>query len=217
MFFESLVAKDNPNLNKNQIYEAANAIANGQETLSDGTPVKISPASQSSLDRITKGTTTAPLITQSIKANQAHAELQTLTEMSNKDFAPYAETYAGYSPQQIVDSFKKDKTSQERLGNFIASQAAQYEAAQIRNRIAGGEPGISATQELMGKSGQIVKTLYPRLSAEARAQATKRLDQYLDKALEARNKIGLRPSDIKKSHENKNNQEESNNDPLGIR
>ncbi|MHB9161401.1 MAG: hypothetical protein ACYC6W_11050 [Nitrosotalea sp.] len=198
MFYQTLVQKDNPHLSPEQVYEASNVLAQGGNTLSDGTKLNdLSPASRSSLDRIVKGTTTAPAITKSIQANQADAELKVLGDMSKGDFAPYATTYSGYSPQQIIDSFKSDDASQTRLGKFIASQAAQYEMAQIRNRIAGGEPGITATQELMGHSGQVIKKHFPKLSAKARQVASDRLDEYLFSALKARNAVGLHPSEIK--------------------
>jgi hypothetical protein len=205
--FNNEVAQDNPHLKTpEQVREAANVYAQGGNQLSDGTPLRpISESAKRSLDRLTKGSSYSGAIVPIIKANQADAELKVLMDMSNKDFAPYATTYAGYSPEQIADTFKKDEASQKRLGNFIASQAAQYEAAQIRNRIAGGEPGISATQELMGKSGQIIKDRYPRLSATARQQATKRLDEYLDAGLKARRQVGIGASDatIKKNNSNK--------------
>jgi hypothetical protein len=209
LLFNSGVAQDNPHLTTNeQIREAANAYSEGKDTLSDGTPLKpMSPSTKRSLDALTKATTYAGAAVPIIKAKQADAELKTLMDMSQKDFEYYATTYNGYSPKQIIDTFKNDDASQVKLGNFIASQAAQYEAAQIRNRIAGGEPGISATQELMGKSAQIIDSKFPRLSAKARAQAAKRLDQYLDAGLKARISVGIGASDItKKPPENKGKQ-----------
>lgn len=190
--FQRLVGLDNPQLKPEQVYEASNVLREGGDTLADGT--KLNPLSQAALgsaNRLLKGQTTGAVATQAINANKADAELKVLMNMSQKDFEPYATTYAGFSPQQVIDTFKSDNASQDRLGNFIASQAAQYEAAQIRNRIAGGESGISATQELMGKSGQIIKAHFPHLSARARLQATKRLDEYLDAGLRARNSVGI--------------------------
>jgi len=192
IMFQNLIKKDNPNLNSDQVYEASNILRSGGNTLSDGTKLNpMSPAAQASFDRLTKYGTTAGAITPLLKARQADAELKTLMSMSQPDFAPYATTFAGYSPEQIADTFKSDDASQTRLGKFMAAQAAQYEAAQIRNRIAGGEPGLLATQELMGKSGQIIKTLYPKLSAQARQAAANRLDEYLSSALQARQSVGI--------------------------
>lgn len=192
-FFQSLVSKDNPQLQTpEQIYEASNVLRQGGNTLSDGTKLNpLSPASRSSFDRLTKGGTYSGAAVPILKANQAEAELKVLQNMSVKDFEPYATTYAGFSPDQIMDTFKDDNESQKRLGNLIASQAAQYEVAQLRNRLARGEAGITATQELMGKSGQIIKTRFPRLSAKARMQASKRLDEYLEAALKASKSVGL--------------------------
>lgn len=192
LMFQNLIKKDNPNLSPAQAYEASNVLRQGGNTLSDGTKLNpLSPAAQESFDRLSKGTTYAGAAVPLLKARQADAELKTLMTMSQPDFAPYATTYAGYSPEQIAATFKNDDESQTKLGKFMASQAAQYEAAQIRNRIAGGEPGLLATQELMGKSGQLIKTLYPKLSGKARQAASDRLDQYLSAALQARQSVGI--------------------------
>jgi hypothetical protein len=207
--FQHGVALDNPQLRPDQIYEAGNVLRSGGTQLSDGT--KLNPLSPSSIDAyntLQKGNTYAGAAVPLIKAHQAEAELKVIEDMSQKDFAPYATTYAGYSPEQIIDTFKTDDASQLKLGDFIASQAAQYEAAQIRNRIAGGEPGISATNELMGKSGQVIKTLFPRLSAKARERATKRLDQYLSAGLKARTKAGTGLADVQLG-----NNQSGNNQP----
>lgn len=193
-FFQSLISKDNPQLkgDPDKIYEASNVIRAGGDSLSDGTKLNpLSPASHTSLERLAKGTTFAGIANPLAKAEASEAESKVMVDLAMEDAKPYLETYFGYSIPQIMDTFETDEKSQKRLGNFIASQAAQYEIAQIRNRIAQGEPGITATQELMGKSQQIINAKYPRLSAIARQQAAKRLDEYLSKGLEARKSVGI--------------------------
>ncbi len=198
MFYQNLIAKDNPQLKTpEQIYEAANVLRSGGNQLSDGTQLNpLSPAARESLNRLTKGGTFAGAAVPLLKANQAEAELKVLNEESQKDMAPYATTYFGRNPDEIMDSFKSDNESQDRLGDFIASQAAQYEIAQIRNRLAGGEPGITATEELMKQSKQLIDASYPRLSARARQRAVAKLDTYLEKGLQARKSIGVGASSI---------------------
>jgi|ERR1700689_1232459 len=206
-FYESLVAKDNPDLPPEKIYEASNALANGLTTLQDGTPINISPASRASLDRIMKGSSTSALITQGVKANQADAELRVLNEYANRGLKPYSDTVMGYSPQQVLDTFKTDNESQKKLGKFIASQALQYEAAQNRIRLAQGQPGVTSTEELMKLSGQLINTKYPKLSGIARREATRFMDEALEKGLQARNAIGISPSLINKKSSHSSSRE----------
>jgi len=200
-FFLNQVAQDNPQLmHPDQIREAANVLRSGGNQLSDGTPLNpLSQTSLDALDAVAKAGSTSALITQGSKANQAEAELDVLNKYAMEGLKPYGDTYFGMSPSQIADTFSKDKESQQRLGKFIGSQALQYETAQIRNRIAGGEPGISATKELMGHSGQIIKSRFPFLSNEAREEAAKYIDSALKEGLEARNKVGGRASQAFKS------------------
>lgn len=193
---QSNLAKDNPEFTEDQVREAAGNLVEGKKTLNDGTPFNASGLSVKSADNVASQGTPAAIRTQTLRANQAEAELQVLGSMAKEDFTPFATTYAGYSPEQIAATFKPDEASQKKLGRFIASQAAQYEIAQIRNRIAGGEPGIMATNELMGKSGQVIKSQFPKLSAVAREEASDRLDEYLNKALKARNKYGSNFSQV---------------------
>lgn len=217
LFYQANVGKDNPQLKTpEQVYEAANVLSEGGNQLKDGTPLNpLSPAAKASLDRVIRGSTTAPLITQSIKANQAEKELQVFDNLSKQYLKPYANTFFNKSIDQIKDTFKNDDESQTRLGKFIAGQAAQYEASQMRIRLAGGEPGASATEELMGRTKQVIDAKYPRLSAKAREIAADTLDDILAKGLKARNSVGLHPSEIGTG--GSTNQSKSENDPLGIR
>ena len=88
----------------------------------------------------------------------------------------------------------------------------QYAIAQLRNRIDMGEPGIGATKELMDNSGQIVDVYAPRLTAEAREEAQKFVDEGVRKALAARNSYGIGASSA-----TGNVQSNNMSDPLGIR
>ena len=188
----SYIAKDNPQLSRDEVYEASNVLQNGGNQLASGKQLNpLSPMAQNTLNQILKGTTTSQLYTQGVKANQADAELQILNDYAQKGLEPYGDTYFNKSPSQIADSFKSDKESQERLGRFIASKALQYEAAQNRIKLANGQPGVNSTEELVKLSGQSVDSEYPKLSYQARKEAARYLDEALAKGLEARNKVGL--------------------------
>lgn len=194
LFFQSLVAKDNPQFagDPQKIYEASNALRMGQSTLADGTPINpLSPASQSSFDRITKGTTTSSQINQMINAKGADAEIDTLSNLATQWNKPYGTTYLNMSPAQIMDTFKNDEASQTRLGEFAAAQQLQNEIAQIETRLAMGQPGITNTHDLMKLGLQQIDARYPMLSQKAREVAQKRFVYALKKGLEARGRVGI--------------------------
>jgi len=190
--FENQLSLDHPEWTPEQLNDASNAYLSGNDTFSDGTPLPpLQGKADDYLKLIAKRTTTAPLITAGIKAKQAEAELSVLSKYADEGLEPYGTTYFDMSPQQIFDSFKGDKTSQIKLGRFIASQALQYEASQNRIRLANGQPGVTATEGLMKASGQLINAKFPRLSGVARQEATRFLDEALRKGLEARNSVDI--------------------------
>jgi len=205
--FQKFVHKDNPHLTPEQVYEASNVVRQGGNQLSDGTKLNpMSAATQSSLDRVTKAGTTAPILTGNIKAKQAEAELAVLNKYAQEALKPYGTTYGGKSPQQILDSFKSDEKSQIQLGRFIAAQALNYETAQNRIKLANGQPGVTATEELMRISGQQIEGNFPKLSQTARQEAARYLDEALAKGLEARQAVPIGASTTQQA-----NKKESNN------
>lgn len=194
--FQQNVGNDNPQLqgDPTQIRGAANQIRQGIMQMPDGTPLKMSPTTKAFLDRATKsqfyGANAAPLI----NANQADAEIKAIDGMSQADLAPYGTTLKGYSPQQIIDSFRVDPQSQQRLGHFIAGQTMQLDKAMLRNRMQSGPMGVRMINELMNESMQHIKSAYPRLSGQARQAAADRIGQYFDQIISARNKVGVSPT-----------------------
>ena len=185
------VASDNPQLRPDQLREASDVLANGGNQLADGT--KLNPMSfgtNSAFNRTVKATTTANQINNLNTANQAEAELDVLTKISDRLRKPYATTYAGKSPQQIFDSFKNDDKSQKQLGELIASNALEFDIAQARNRVAGGQPGITSTNQMMSEAQQHINTTWPKLSGKARTSANEALNKALREGLAARNKAG---------------------------
>ncbi len=191
MAYSNGVAMDNPQLNPMQLREAADVLSKGGNRLNDGTMLNpMSFNTKTSFDRAVKATTTAGQINALNSANQADAELGIFTNLANKWRAPYGTTYFGKSPEQIVDSFRSDNKSQTRLGELIAANTLEYEIAQIRNRIAAGQPGITAVRELMDESKQHIETSWPKLSGKARSVTNQRLNQAIQEGLQARNKSG---------------------------
>jgi len=214
-YYKNSIAQSNPEFTKEQIFEAANAVREGRDTLSDGKKINITPDMVASLDRATKYTTTSPLITGNIKGAQAEAEIGALAKHAQSGLKEYGKTYAGYSPQQIIDTFKTDKKSQERLGKFIAAKQLQYEIAQNQIKLANGQPGVTSTQELMDLGMQNIKAAYPVLSQEARETAQNYFIEGLKKGFEARKKVRLGASGA--FNPSRETQTSNNNDPLGLR
>lgn len=182
---------DNPTLSDDQLNEALNNTLGGQFTLSDGTPFNGTNAAKVYAGKLVTSGQPAALTTQNVKAGQAEAELPVLEKYANAGLAPYGNTFNGYSPAQIADTFKGDDASQRKLGRFIASQGLQYEIAQNRIRLANGQPGVGSTEELMNLSQQLIKSRYPKLSATARQEAANVMDEALKSGLQARKAVGV--------------------------
>lgn len=212
--FQNFVARDNPQLkNAQQVYEASNVLRQGGHQLSDGTPLnQISPAAEESLNRLTKYGSTNTLITQGVNANQADSEINVLSKFAQEGLKPYGNTYFNKSPEQIMDSFRSNETSQKRLGKFIAAQQLQYEISQNQIKIAMGQPGVTSTQELMGLGQQVLDTKYPKLSYTARHEANRYFLEALRKGLESRKQVGIGARSSGKNINTESNQSKNSND-----
>lgn len=208
MSYVNGVAQDNPNLTQDELKEATDVLANGGTQLSNGKPLNpMSLGTRMALDRSVKASTTSQQINQSLGANQSEAELDVIDKLADEWTQPYAETFFNKSPKAFYDSFKNDDESQKRLGKFIAGQAIQFESAGLRSRQANAPASITAIEELMKHSGQVIDARFPRVSSKARKYAAKYLQNALSKGLEARNKIGIGASYlIKKQNEANKNQ-----------
>ena len=213
--FQQQVARDNPQLTTDdQIRDAANAYAEGNDTLPDGTKLNaMTPETKRAYDRAYKSTTSAKLVTAGVQANQADAELTALTNHVNPVIKDVGTTYFNKSMDQLGASFSNSPESQQKLGRIIGARALQYDIAQLRNRIAMGEAGINATQELMNNSGQVINQMAPRITPSARQAAQDFMNDGIRKALDARNKFGVGASGAS----GKKKSPEKLSDPLGIR
>lgn len=186
------IMMDNPGMDMGKANQIASAYLSGSDKLPNGEQVpEASGITRSLLDQNKKRGTTAALITKGVLANQAHTEIGVLSDFTQKALAPYGNTYDGYSPSEIMDSFKNDEKSQKQLGRFIAAQQLQYEIAQNEIKVAGGETGITQTQELMNLGQQLIKAKYPKLSYAARQEANRYFLEALSAGLKARNKLGI--------------------------
>ncbi len=209
------VSKDNPNLNgdPDKVRDAVNAIAKGQYQLADGTILnKPSFTTSNAMGVYSKDPTTAGLITQTVRADQAAAEIPALTSVIEKYTTPYADTLFGKSPKQIMASFSSNPDDQVKLGQFAGAQALQYELAQIRNKQVGGEAGEKATQELMGRSNQLIDAWYPKMSAAGRKATMDTIQEGLDAAFNARKDVGINADQTLQGYDS-TNQNNKNSQP----
>jgi len=191
--FHQVVSDYNPHLDENQLREAVDAYSMGKNTLNDGTKLApITPTIKRALDRAFKGTTTSSLLNQGVSANAAEAEMNVVDKYINNGREPYGNTIMGYSPQQIKDSLNpKDEKSQNRLGDYIASEMLSLDKAALQLRILGGEKGVTLLNEAMDKAKQSIKAKYPILSDNARKRALSTISKALKEMLSARNEYGI--------------------------
>lgn len=214
MIFENSVGVDNPQIkDRNRLRQATNILMQGGDKFPDGEHINpMSPLTKQAYDVSIRPTTTAKLITAGAQANQADVELKAMVSHVVPVLRETGTTYGNKSPDQIIAAFSNTPESQKKLGRIIGARSLQYAIAQLRNRIDMGEPGIGATKELMDNSGQIVDVYAPRLTAEAREEAQKFVDEGVRKALAARNSYGIGASSA-----TGNVQSNNMSDPLGIR
>jgi hypothetical protein len=211
MLFQNLIAKDNPNLTPEQSYEASNALREGRNTLVDGTKINpLSPAAQASFDRLTRYGTTGTLVTNAKLAAQAEKEMGVLGKYITKAIAPYGDTIAGYSPEQIMATFSNKKEDQLKLGKLAAAQQLQVDFAAIQNRLNSGQSTASITNEILDSSELKIKTQWPRMSNIARQEAMRYLTEALREGLKARQAIRLGASSTN-TPENPTNSNEAEN------
>ncbi len=192
MSFRRELMQSNPGMTMEQAKEISDAYLNGEENLPNGEPLPpIGGGAASIADKILGRRTTAGAANQALGAAQASAEETVLKKYIDEGLKPYGDTVMGVSLPQIMDTMSNSKESQQRLGKYIAAQALNYELAQLRNRIAAGQPGITATKELMEESKQFIHAKYPRLGAAARKEASDTIEKALKEGLAARRKTGV--------------------------
>ena len=208
--FENYIARDNPNFNPEESYEAANAVIRGKFVLNNGKKINpLSEAAKLSLDRLIKYSTTNQLINQGTIAEQADKEIDVLSDYISKGIAPYGDTYNGYNLKQIMDSVSSDKDSQIRAGRFLASQVLQTDLAAVQNRLNSGTSTATITNEILERNENI-KPIWAKLSNTARQESIRYLKEALHKGLEARRSVGIGASSAYYPNKNENTSENSN-------
>lgn len=190
-YFQNLTQQSNPQLKPEQMFEAANAVLEGKDTLPDGTRINVTPLMTASADRMTKYGTTGDLISNMVRGQQADKEIGVLNQYIGAAIAPYGDTIAGYSPKQIMDTFSNKKEDQINLGRLAAAQQLQTDAAANQNIINSGRPTASITREILRDSETKIKTRWPKMSNEARQESLRYLKEALDATLMAKQSVRI--------------------------
>ncbi len=200
LFFQNLVQKDNPQLKPEQIYEASNALRNGQNTLTDGTSLNpLSPASKGIWDHMIKSQNTA----QGINQQRYAATAENLINKADEN-AKAATEYSGLlgkgqgSMQMVAQLFKG--TANPKYEKYIKFTRVDVPA------IAGEvmrELGANATdmqkQMYMDVVNPISWDTDPKL-ALARWEHFKEMSRTVGKS------VSSSPSDIRQTLKNSGNQ-----------
>lgn len=211
------VGLDNPDLrgDPNKIRQAANILAAGGNKFPDGKPINpMSPETKRSFDRLSKGTTTSPLVTQGIQAQQAEAELPVYDKYIKQGVhdTGYGNTTYGYSPKQIVDSLDvNNHAAQRRVGHYLAAQQLLYDRAALTLKINALPAGVTLADEIKKLSAQTIKARYPRETAEARQIASEEVAKAMKEGLKARQSIPLGASQAQGNRSDQNNNQKSTN------
>jgi len=120
------------------------------------------------------------------QAEATLAEDIVLSKFISEGLGPYARTFEGFSPAQIIDSFKKDKASVDKQARFLASRALASEQAAIRARLAGSSSASEALKDLKATSMNEFRVFRPLVSSEVFVKTQSYIDETLIQAANAR-------------------------------
>jgi hypothetical protein len=114
-------------------------------------------------------------------------EVDSLGQFINQGLGPYSQTYRGMSPLQVKDAISGQNPDQQ--ANFLAARMLAPELANIRLKLAQGQAGVTAADEIMNKSLMNVNAyqslVTPDVFTSAQNKADDALKQAFGKAEEA--------------------------------
>jgi hypothetical protein len=125
-----------------------------------------------------------PLGTENVKQLQRRsgyvAELKNLEQKVAKPLAKYPAKVRGYSLDQIADSL--DNKNPDEMGQVLAARALSPEIAALRLKVAGGNIGIEAINELTNKSMGQMKIIEGLVDTPTYLATQKYITQWLEEA-----------------------------------
>ena len=128
---------------------------------------------------------------------QALAEINKLEPILADALSPYSQRVAGYSPKQIGEALTG--TNPDSQSKFLAAQALMPELASIRLKAMGGQVGIEALREVTNASMGHIKSYQSLVKPEIYRQAQRYVDQWINEAVSAANRVGLQPGSVNKN------------------
>ncbi len=125
-----------------------------------------------------------PLGTENVKQLQRRsgyvAELKNLETKVAKPLSKYPAKVRGYSLDQIADSL--DNKNPDEMGQVLAARALSPEIAALRLKVAGGNIGIEAINELTNKSMQQMNVIEGLVDTPTYLATQKYITQWLEEA-----------------------------------
>lgn len=158
-----------------------------------------------------------PLETENVKQLQRRRgfveELKNLESKTAEPLSKYPSKVRGYSLDQIVDSL--DIKSPDEMGRVLAARALSPEIAALRLKVAGGNIGIEAINELQSKSMTQLNVVEALVDAPTYLAMQKYMTEWLEEAsntfentLNDYNRLRT-PEDIFKSNQQRSADKES--------
>lgn len=128
-----------------------------------------------------------PLGTENVKQLQRRsgyvAELKNLEQKVAKPLSKYPSKVRGYSIEQIADSL--DNKNPDEMGQVLAARALSPEIAALRLKVAGGNIGIEAINELTNKSMGQMKIIEGLVDTPTYLATQKYITQWLEEAADS--------------------------------
>ncbi len=125
-----------------------------------------------------------PLGTENVKQLQRRsgyvAELKNLEQKVAEPLSKYPSKVRGYSIEQIADSL--DNKNPDEMGKVLAARALSPEIAALRLKVAGGNIGIEAINELTNKSMGQMKIIESLVDTPTYLATQKYITQWLEDA-----------------------------------
>lgn len=134
---------------------------------------------------------TTGAITQTQKRSAAVAEVNSITPFITNALAPYARSFAGYSPTQIADALSNDNP--DKQARFLAARTLVPEMSAMRIRALSGQVGVEAMKEVAQQTYGRLKIFRSLVSPQVFTKAQQYVDAQITKAFGSANRAVLQP------------------------
>lgn len=188
--FQRTIGIDNSHLRPDQLPEAANVVKSGGNSLSDGTPINVTPNITDALNRVARYGTTTALTNQGVQANQAESELPIYKKVIDEGINLYGDTINGFSPKLLQDMLDvKNHSAQQRIGKYMAAQQIAYDRAALMLKINALPAGVTLADEIRKLSYAEANNRFYRSSAESKKIASDIVSDTLEKGMNQRRSV----------------------------